>query len=74
MVIALPVILFALIEGIAGLLTKIGVVTKAANSTLNSSSKKFGCFTELKFKLELKKINFLDSNLNSNKIVRVRVH
>ena len=47
---------------------------RAANSNLNSNSKKLGYFAELE--LQLEKIIFLNlnSNLNSKKIVRVRVH
>ena len=60
-------------------LTKIGHIvpylrTRAANSNLNSNSKKLGYFAELE--LEREKIIFLNSNsdLNSSKIVRVCVH
>ena len=45
------------------------IATRTANSNLNSNSKKLGYFAEL----ELKKILFLNSNLNSNKIARVHL-
>ena len=47
------------------------LLIRAANSNLNSNCKELDHFAKLELVLELEKIFFLNSNLNSNKTVRV---